>query len=71
MTTKEFWKLCSNHDWYYPYSDDQRYWSAGVRKEAVLAAAMKEQPELVPHYKEWIKWLEDADVSKKSPAEPA
>ena len=71
MTNKEFWKLCCNHDWTYPYSDDSRCWKAGVRKEAIIIAAMKEQPELIPHYKEWIKWLDDKDMPRKCPAEPA
>ena len=71
MTPQEFHKLCSDHDWYYPYSDDQRYWRKGVAEAAVLVAAMKAQPELTPLYNEWVVWLADTDDTKKSPAKPA
>ena len=70
MTPKEFHKLCSDHDWFYPYSDDQRYWRAGVAEAAVLTAAMTAQPELTPIYNEWVVWLNNPDNSKQAPVSP-
>lgn len=70
MTPQEFHKLCSDHDWYYSYSDDQRYWRKGVAEAAGLLAAMKAQPELTPHYNEWITWLDNPDTAKQAPVSP-
>ena len=37
MTTrKEFEKKLRNHDWFYAYSDDHRYWTAGRDAESRL-----------------------------------
>lgn len=37
MTTrKEFEKNLRGHDWYYAYSDDHRYWTAGHQQVQVL-----------------------------------
>ncbi len=71
MTMQEFHKLCSDHDWYYSYSDDMRRYKAGVKHLAAMLAAMKAQPELTLHYKEWVSWIDDPDTEKKSPPQPA
>jgi hypothetical protein len=33
---KEFGIKLQNHDWFYEYSDDHRYWTAGVNQKKIL-----------------------------------
>lgn len=44
MTIEEFEKLVNNHDLTYSYSDDHRYWSAGVAQEKIIIEAAKSFP---------------------------
>lgn len=70
MTMQEFHKLCSDHDWYYSYSDDRRRWMSGRIKAAALLTAVKAQPELTPHYNEWVAWIDNPDAAKQAPVSP-
>jgi hypothetical protein len=38
-------KQLESHDWFYEYSDDQRYWGAGVKEQIEINDTMKEMTE--------------------------
>ena len=42
MERAEFGTKLKQHDWYYGYSDDHRYWTRGRDQAAVLRVAHKE-----------------------------
>jgi hypothetical protein len=71
MTPKEFHHLCANHDWFYLFSDDQRYWRAGQAEARILANAIAAQPEFTEQWNAWITWLNDPDPAKHAPECPA
>ena len=56
MTKQQFWRLCRDHDWTYMYSDDPRMYWRGRDESDALKVAVKEHPELMPTYQEWIEW---------------
>ncbi len=35
-------KMLKNHDWFYGYSDDHRYWTAGVESEKKIKSRLSE-----------------------------
>ena len=38
-------KLLEAHDWFYEYSDDQRYWNEGLKQKLEIADTIKEMKE--------------------------
>ena len=38
-------KQLEAHDWFYEYSDDQRYWNAGLKQKLEIADTIKEMKE--------------------------
>jgi uncharacterized ParB-like nuclease family protein len=55
-TTKEdFIKMLKGHDWYYQFSDDHRYWSAGNSQRKAIQAVLKDHPEWRTLYDEESK----------------
>lgn len=59
MDLKEFEEMVNRHDLTYSYSDDHRYWSAGVAQEKAIIEAAKQFPI------EDVKRIWNAMVDKK------
>ena len=58
-----------NHDWYYAYSDDHRYWSAG-RKQRQELNAMHENLSCPYDFNVLSKWAHDMIVENFAEEEP-
>jgi len=56
MNVKEFFKLCEDHDWYYQYSDDNRYWTAGERSFKYLTSLTKDNLEFEKIFYDWYSY---------------
>jgi hypothetical protein len=55
MITKEkFIEMLKGHDWYYMYSDDNRYYTKGRDESAAIMAAMKGNKELGKIYEDYL-----------------
>lgn len=69
MSLLEFWNMCSKHDYSYSYSDDHRYWKAGVAEaDAIKEAVDAGGEEYENMYHEWLAhWWE----KKPKPEKPS
>jgi len=59
LTKVEFMEMLKNHDWYYQFSDDHRYWVKGNAEAKLIQAAMDVQPEFKEIY---LKYLKDNNL---------
>ena len=64
MNLKQFDKKLANHDWFYYYSDDMRFYRAGKEEAEVIEDAMKQSDDHTKLYVAWSKF-----VNKETPIE--
>lgn len=63
---EKFERLVKHHDWYYNYSDDHRYWSAGNSAAQEIRKLMDQLgPEAVKFYNQACPWLNEDGTLKK------
>lgn len=67
MDTVEFFKLLTDHDWTYNYSDDHRAWTKGSKEAQRLQATMQEVPLYAKMYKDYSDYVFKSGDSSDKP----
>jgi hypothetical protein len=67
MDTVEFFKLLTDHDWTYNYSDDYRAWTKGSKEAQRLQAIMQEVPLYAKMYKDYSDYVFKSGDSSGKP----
>lgn len=56
MTVEQFTQMLKNHDWYYMYSDDHRYWTKGRQERAEIMMAIQNDEQLLrPVFEQYLQ----------------
>lgn len=56
MTLDKFIEMLGEHDWYYMYADDYRYYTKGRYQAALIDGALKSYPEWMPMYMHYFEF---------------
>lgn len=59
LTKVEFMEMLKNHDWYYQFSDDHRYWTRGTKEAEEIQKAIDKQPEF---HEVYLKYLDEHNL---------
>ena len=57
MDTVEFFKLLTDHDWTYNYSDDHRAWTKGSKEAFIIKDILQEVPLYTKMYKDYADYM--------------
>ena len=76
VSLAEYWDMLDRHDWYYPFSDDGRTYSAGKRDADRLIKLTMQSPEHAALYEAFEKhhytgnpWKTEQTPKPKRPGE--
>jgi len=67
MDPVEFFKLLTDHDWTYNYSDDHRAWTKGSKEAQRIQAIIQEVPLYTKMYKEYSDYVFNPIGSPEKP----
>ena len=67
MDTVKFFKLLTDHDWTYNYSDDHRAWTKGSKEAQRLQAIMQEVSLYAKMYKDYSDYVFKSGDSSDKP----
>jgi|TARA_R110002074_G_scaffold307389_3_gene478249 hypothetical protein len=70
MTPQEFFKLLTDHDWTYNYSDDHRAWEKGKNESHRLQAIIQEVPLYTKMYNDYSDYVFKRLYDDASPDKP-
>ena len=59
MNLKQYDKKLANHDWFYYYSDDGRFYRAGREEASVIEDVMKQSDDHTKLYVAWSKFMNE------------
>ena len=57
MNLKQYDKKLANHDWFYYYSDDMRFYRAGKEEAQLIEDVMKQSNDHTKLYIAWSKFI--------------